>query len=495
MINTVISNKNRKRAFTLVEVMVAVLLLTVVLTAIYQVWSKVQQGIARSHTRQALQTELRNAANFMSNDFKSIKFSEDTFKLTESEDGKSFSMSFERFVENKDEEKDKLVMDIVDTVKYDLKNNILTRIGDKKTKILSSHCDGVSISRAAADASDSGALENSDEDFKAGREAQLDITITGKKIVPGNGEEMYHVEKTSVVMRNEYSKKVNKTFISTFDLTKKETDEVIQEGNNQMLEVGGLLDPEFLKTLDDDVLSGMDEEQKALLQQAEDSLDDLNDSIDDTDTGESGWSKFWGSVAFWSESEGEKVRGLRSDLSDAKTEDEVKSVKEKLEQYTKDKEVDFLSASTGGRYNRMEPEEKELYKRAYDMKVQDRNLEGGYNKLVEEKGEEEAGEKPSLMIDTLTGQNTSSVTIQNSDGTTSTIAGNTVSEENQKLIDAYNSIDLSWMGEYGEEEDDVGIYNAARQLISEADSKIDLIRLRDNCNTNIANIEDAMANN
>ena len=495
MINTVISNKNRKRAFTLVEVMVAVLLLTVVLTAIYQVWSKVQQGIARSHTRQALQTELRNAANFMSNDFKSIKFSEDTFKLTESDDGKSFSMSFERFVENKDEEKDKLSMDIVDTVKYELKNNILTRVGDKKTKILSSHCDGVSISRAAADASDSGALENSDEDFKAGREAQLDITITGKKIVPGNGEEMYHVEKTSVVMRNEYSKKVNKTFISTFDLTKKETDEVIQEGNNQMLEVGGLLDPEFLKTLDDDVLSGMDEEQKALLQQAEDSLDDLNDSIDDTDTGESGWSKFWGSVAFWSESEGEKVRGLRTDLSDAKTEDEVKSVKEKLEQYTKDKEVDFLSASTGGRYNRMEPEEKELYKRAYDMKVQDRNLEGGYNKLVEEKGEEEAGEKPALMIDTLTGQNTSSVTIQNSDGTTSTIAGNTVSEENQKLIDAYNSIDLSWMGEYGEEEDDVGIYNAARQLISEADSKIDLIRLRDNCNTNIANIEDAMANN
>ena len=495
MINTVISNKNRKRAFTLVEVMVAVLLLTVVLTAIYQVWSKVQQGIARSHTRQALQTELRNAANFMSNDFKSIKFSEDTFKLTESDDGKSFSMSFERFVENKDEEKDKLSMDIVDTVRYELKNNILTRVGDKKTKILSSHCDGVSISRAAADASDSGALENSDEDFKAGREAQLDITITGKKIVPGNGEEMYHVEKTSVVMRNEYSKKVNKTFISTFDLTKKETDEVIQEGNNQMLEVGGLLDPEFLKTLDDDVLSGMDEEQKALLQQAEDSLDDLNDSIDDTDTGESGWSKFWGSVAFWSESEGEKVRGLRTDLSDAKTEDEVKSVKEKLEQYTKDKEVDFLSASTGGRYNRMEPEEKELYKRAYDMKVQDRNLEGGYNKLVEEKGEEEAGEKPALMIDTLTGQNTSSVTIQNSDGTTSTIAGNTVSEENQKLIDAYNSIDLSWMGEYGEEEDDVGIYNAARQLISEADSKIDLIRLRDNCNTNIANIEDAMANN
>lgn len=495
MINTVISNKKRKKAFTLVEVMVAVLLLTVVLTAIYQVWSKVQQGIARSHTRQALQTELRNAANFMSNDFKSIKFSEDTFKLTESEDGKSFSMSFERFVENKDEEKDKLAMDIVDTVKYDLKNNILTRIGDKKTKILSSHCDGVSISRATADSSDSGALENSDEDFKAGREAQLDITITGKNIVPGNGEEMYHVEKTSVVMRNEYSKKVNKTFISTFDLTKKETDEVIQEGNNQLLEVGGLLDPEFLKTLDDDVLSGMDEEQKALLKQAEDSLDELNESIDNTDTGESGWSKFWGSVAFWSESEGEKVRGLRSDLSDAKTEDEVKAVKAKLEEYTKDKEVDFLSASTGGSYNRMTNEEKELYKRAYDMKVQDRNLEGGYNKLVEEKGKDEAGKKPDLMIDTLTGKNTESVTVENADGTSSTISGNTISEENQKLIDAYNSIDLSWMGEYGEEEDDVGIYNAARQLISEADSKIDLIRLRDNCNTNIANIEKAMANN
>ena len=492
MINIV---NNRKKAFTLVEVMVAVLLLTVVLTAIYQVWSKVQQGIARSHTRQALQTELRNAANYMSNDFKSIKFSEDTFKLTVSDDGKNFSMSFEKFVENKDEENSKLAIDIVDTVKYDLKNNILTRIGDKKTKILSSNCEGVSISRATADSSDSGALENSDEDFKAGREAKLDITITGKKIVPGNGEEMYHVEKTSVVMRNEYYKNVNKTYISTFDLTKKETDEVIQEGDNAMMEVGGLLDPEFLKTLDDDVLAGMDEEQKALLKQAEDSLEDLNDSIDDTDTGESGWNKFWGGVAFWSESEGEKVRGYRSSLRDADSEAEVKAVKEKLEQYTKDKETDFLSASTGGKYNRMEKEEKELYKRAYDMKVQDRNLEGGYNKLKEEKGEEEAGEKPQLMIETLTGQNTQSVEVQNADGTTTTISGNTVSEENQKLIDAYNSIDLSWMGEYGEEEEDVGIYNAARQLISEADSKIDLIRLRDNCNTNIDNIEKAMNEN
>lgn len=488
------NRKIRSRvAFTLVEIMVAIMLTTVVLTAIYMIWFRIQQGIARSNTRQTLQNELRKAANYMQNDFKSIKFEKDNFKLSEAGSG-NFSMSFEKFKETED---GKLAQDSIEKVGYELKGNLLTRKGDKANNILSVHCDAVSIARAVDEASTG--LESADKDFKAGREAKLDITIAGKMIVPGSGEEMYHVEKTSVVMRNEYYKNTNKTYVSVFDLIKKQSSEVIQEGSSQEFEVGAVLDEEYLKTLDDDILSGMETTQKDMLKNAEDSLKSLNDAIKDTETGESGWSKFWNKLAFWDTTDGEKFREMRTELVKAKTVDEVNNVKDKLQEFVKDREEQFLGKSIDGWY-RMSEKDKDIYKKAYEMKLQDRTIEGGRQKALEKaETEEEKKEleenKTPLMIETLKGQNTGSVTIEDKNNQKQVLSSSQNTAENEAIIKAYDKINLDWMGEFGNEPNEVGAYNAAKSLLTQADSKIDIINMKTNCETNIEKIKTAMANN
>ncbi len=506
-----------KKAFTLVEIMVAILMTTIVLTAIYTIWSRIQRGISRSATRQKLQNELRKAANFMQNDFKSIKLEDQTFKISEP-NNTNFSMSFEKFTET---EKDKLAQDSTETVKYEKKGNMLVRTAGKGNNILTMSCDEIVIKKS--EEADAGL----GEDFEAARKAKLDISISGFMKVPGTGEEMYHVEKTSVVMRDEYNKNTNKTFISTFDLTKKDTSEVIVEDNNAdgVLEMGQELDLEFLKTLSDDVLEGMDKSQKDQRDQAIERLDELNEAIKDTDTGESGWSKFWNGVAFWDTSEGEKVRGMRSDLAKIKADvnknekdlnkikegyekaiKDVEDVKAKLEKYTKDKEVEFLNKATDNRYSSMSSEEKKIYERAYEMKLQDRNIEGGYQKQYDKASDEEKKEmtKPTTNYERLSGNseltaeekaNKTNVMVDK-DGKEIEISKSTVTEENAKVLEAYNSIHLNdWMGEFGEEEEDIGIYNAAKQLITQADTKIDVLRMQQTCQENIAKIETAMTQN
>ena len=214
------SKRFLRHAFTLVEIMVAIILTTIVLTSAYMIWSRIQIRISRSYTKQTLQNELRKVANAMQNDFKSIKFHDKTDKNDKDSDkavaitgdDKNFTMTFQRFKEAEESDKDKLAQDIVEDVKYTLASNVLTRTCGSRAKVLSFHCEGVNISPAAGDNSKSNDYANASQEVKDAKEAQLDIEITGKMIVPGSGEEMYHTEKTSVVMRNEYYKKINKNY-------------------------------------------------------------------------------------------------------------------------------------------------------------------------------------------------------------------------------------------------------------------------------------------
>ena len=510
-------NINEKKAFTLVEIMIAIMITTIVLTSVYAIWSKVSRGISRSATRQKLQNELRKAANYMQNDFKSIKLENETFKISDP-NSSNFSMTFEKY---KETEEGKLAQDSTEKITYERRGNMLIRTSEKGNNILTMSCDEIEVQPSKETNADLG------KEFEEARKAKLDIVISGLMKVPGTGEEMYHVEKTSVVMRDEYNKNTNKTFISTFDLIKKDTSDVIVEDTNAdgILEMGQALDLEFLKTLSDDVLEGMDQSQIDQRNQAMERLDELNEAIKDTDTGESGWSKFWNGVAFWDTSEGEKVRGMRSDLAKIKADvnknekdlekiksgfekaiKDVEDVKAKLEKYTKDKETAFLNKATDNRYSSMSAEEKKIYERAYEMKLQDRNIEGGYKKQYDEASDEDKKNmtKPTTNYDRLSG--TAELTAEekanrtnimtDKDGKEIEISKSTVTEENAKVLEAYNSIHLNdWMGEFGKESEDIGIYNAAKQLITQADTKIDVLRMQQTCQENIAKIETAMQQN
>ena len=485
--------KHRKTGFTLVEVMVAIFLSTIVLTAIYGVWIRVQREIAKSHARQTLQNELRTASNYLQKDLKSVK--EGTFEAPggQSADGSSLHILFERF---KESEEGKIAQDSIEKVEYRLSDGLLTRKSTTELKILSVNIESMQITKSV-DSASLGAtdLESTDEDFRAGREAKLEINIVGRKNIAGSREEMYHVERTSVVMRDEFYKKTNKNFVSNFDLAKLEKDEVVEVDNSQDANFGpgGALNEEQLRTLNDDQLNGLETTQNELIRQANESIGQMSDAIADTDTGESGWNKFWGGVAFWSTNEGEKVRGLRTDLERADSQDEVKSVLNKLNEYTRDKEDAFLSRSVSG-YSSMSAAQKDLYKEAYEMKLQDRTIEGSHQQLV--KQAEEDGTTPPAppqkVIDVATGQaeGEGSDTYVDGDGNTVQISGEANSSRSTNdLRNAYNSINLTWMGDFGEEPEDVGIYNAAKSMIGQGKAKLNVIEMRDTSAENVALIQ------
>jgi len=490
---------HRNRGFTLAEVMVAIFLSTILLTAIYGVWIRVQREIARSNTRQTLQSELRAAANSLQKDLKSIR--EGSFEAPggQAADGTSLNVRFERFKETED---GKIAQDTTEKVEYRLSDGLLTRTSPSDVKILSVHVESMQIAKSV-DAAGIGAgdLESTDEDFRAGREAKLDINIVGRKIITGTRDEMYHVERTSVVMRDEYYKKTNKNFMSNFDLAKLNKDEIVEKDATQDASFGpgGAMNEEQLRSLNDDQLNGLESTQKGLIQQAKDSIDDMNESIDDTDTGESGWSKFWNGVAFWDTNEGEKVRGMRSDLEKADSQADVKKVLDNLGEYTKDKEESFLGKSVPG-YSSMSAAQKDLYKEAYEMKLQDRAIEGSHNVQVEqaEKDGKTPPDKPVKVIDIVTGaaEGEGSKTYEDEDGKQVTISGASGSSRSTaELKSAYDSIDLSWMGEFNKEPDDVGIYNAAKSLISQGKAKLNVIEMRDTSEDNVELIQKVKATN
>ena len=489
----------RKTGFTLVEVMVAIFLSTIVLTAIYGVWIRVQREIAKSHARQTLQSELRTASNYLQKDLKSVK--EGTFEAPggQSTDGSSLHITFERF---KESEEGKIAQDSTEKVEYNLSDGLLTRKSTTDLKILSVNVESMQITKSV-DAASLGAtdLESTDEDFRAGREAKLEINIVGRKNIAGSREEMYHVERTSVVMRDEFYKKTNKNFVSNFDLAKLEKDAVVEVDNSQDASFGpgGAMNEEQLRSLNDDQLTGLENTQKELIEQANDSIDEMNNSIDDTDTGEGNLSKFGQWLNFFSTTEGEKVRGLRSDLEKADSQDEVKSVINKLTDYTKDKEENFLSRSVPG-YSSMSAAQKDLYKEAYEMKLQDRTIEGSHQELVKqaEKDGKTPPEAPQKIIDVATGQaeGEGSRTYVDENGKEIQISNEANSSRSTTdLRNAYNNINLSWMGEFNKEPEEVGIYNAAKSLISQGKAKLNVIEMRDTSSENVALIQRVKASN
>ncbi|MDN5278811.1 MAG: hypothetical protein PWR01_2776 [Clostridiales bacterium] len=470
-------SETNKRAMTLVEVMVAIFISTIVLTAIYGVWIRVQRQIARSNAKQTLQHELRTAANHLAKDLKAIR--EGTFEAPpgeQSADGTAMKISFDRFIETEDE---KIAQDSTTKVEYSLKNGLLTRKTDDSLDILSVNVDSMIIARAVDEASLGATdLESTDEDFKAGREAMLDVAITGKKRIAGSRDEMYHIERTSLVMRDEYYKNTNKTYISNFDLAKLETDEVMVNDSSQDVNFGpgGAFTLEQLENLDPDQLRGMRDTQNELYNQANEAFNNINDNINNTETG----NDFLDTLAFWSDSEGEKVADMKDDLEDADTQEEVEAAVNALETYAEGKEESFLSRSVSG-WSSMSQEDKMLYKKAYDLKVQDRAIKAANEKAKEDNPD---AEESPMMIDLVTEVQDQTYEDESGTQTISASQNEELQEEARELKDAYDRISLDWMGEFGDEDEEIQAYNAVKSLITQGRSKLDTIEMRDQAKEN-----------
>ncbi|MEW6711586.1 MAG: prepilin-type N-terminal cleavage/methylation domain-containing protein [Candidatus Riflebacteria bacterium] len=476
----------RRKGMTLIEIMVAIFISTIVLSAIYGVWMRVQRQIAKSSARQTLQNELRAISNNMQKDFKAIK--EGTFEAPpgeQSADGTRMKIAFDRF---KESDEGKIAQDSITRVEYELANGMLVRKSDDSLKILSTNLDSVviakSVDEGALSATD---LEATDKDFKAGREAMLDIAIAGKRRVAGSREEIFHLERTSLVMRDEYYKKTNKTYVSNFDLAKLETDDVMKADSTQDANFGPgqAYTREMLESLDVPTLNGMKDAQKDLMEQAQEAFDRVNDNMNDTDTGHN----VWDSLAFWSDSEGEIVDDMRDDLVDADTYAETETAMKKLDEYAAKKEESFLSRSIPG-WGGLSQDQKMVYKQAYDMKVQDRAIKA-MNAQAKE-ADPNAEEQP-YMIDLAT--TVENQTFEDESGTTTISASDNDARqaESEALKSAYDSVSLDWMGEFGDETEEVQAYNAAKSLINDGRSKLYTIELRDKSKANIELIDSVIA--
>lgn len=478
------NKKNNNRAFTLVEIMVAIILTTMVLTAAYQIWSRVQARISRSHTKQTLQNELRKVANYMQNDFKSIKFySEDSddknkaVKITG--DDKNFTMKFQKFKEVDENEKNKLAQDVVEEVEYKLKSKVLTRTAGGKSKMLSSHCEEIHIQPAVKDG-ENGEYANALKEVQEAKEAQLDIEITGMMKISGSNEELYHVEQTSVVMRNEYYNKINQTYKSNFELAKLDKKDITGE------EASGLLSGDLgenLENLDKDVLERMKESEKEMLKNLEDNLKNLNDSLNGVKPDDCPWYKRWSSniSSFFSGKDNEYTlfTDSKKALINADTSEKAKEAISKLKSNIENQEKKFYQNSYSKKsYESMTDEEKTIFKRAYDMAVQEKTINDAYKELKES---DPTAEEPD--------KNTINIEIQKKIMNDSS-ASQQEQEEARKIVEVYNSISLEWMDKADKSE--MGIYKANKDLMDQANTKLELLYAKEKSDKNIKELDDVI---
>lgn len=487
--------KRRTQGITLVEMMVAIFVSTIVLAAVYGVWSRVQRQITRSHAKQTLQNELRGIANQMEKDFKAIK--DNSYEAPageQSADGSSMHVSFDRFVETED---GKIAQDSTMHVDYLLRNGMLIRTTDSSQKIMSVNIDSITLHKPVDDSGLTATdLESTDEDFKAGREAKLDIAIAGKKRVAGSGDEMFQIERTSLVMRDEYYRKTNKAYVSNFELAQKNVDDVMVRDSSQDANFApnAVYSEEMLSALDSDQLRGMRATQDGIMSQAQAAFTQINSDINETDCGVGGFgagADELGAALFgWAGATVEDstlVYRMKERLKNAQTASATADVTAELESFAAGKEREFYSLAIPG-FSSMSEEDKMLYKKAYDMRVQDRAIAKANEKMRESNPDHV--DIPN-MIDAYT--SVSSTEITDEDGTrTISAADNQANSDAEDVRRAYDRISLTWMDD-DDREDEIVAYDAAKLLISQARAKRDTIEMRDRARSNIAMIDRVVA--
>ncbi len=456
-----------KKAFTLVEIMVAILLSTIVLSAAFMIWTRVSKGIARSHTRQILQNELRKAANYIQNDFKSIKYAEEgeADALTYNSSNTGFTMSFKKFKEISEKDENKVLsQDSIESIQYALEANVLIRKGEK-TKILSSHCDSFSLERAEE------SEESLGEDYQKARNAKLNIELVGKMIVPGTNEEMYHVEKTSVVMRNEYYKVINQNYKSNFDIQGLNKDEVIKEGGEADIDLTAVPD----KILDDMIKSWED-----TIDQCKQSITDINQAINDTDSNSSFWSKAGAALSFlFGDNDEKKFQDLQKKLTKADSQEAVEEAIQEIQANIDEKEDDFCEKTYSGYKSLSSDDPKKLQiKKVYDMAVHDKTMEKYFEDLDEEqRAAQEKNFVSNHRVLELQSEGKRLIEIdENGNEIVEDLNDDEKKQEAAELLAIYNASNTSWMKD---DDDETKIYRASKSILESGNTKLELIKVRD----------------
>ncbi len=488
---------NRNTGFTLVELMVAAALASLVLGSAFGIWSYTRRNLARTSTRQILQQDATRILTQLKADLKAAKA--ETFKAGEN----PMSLEFIRYVVDKNDNT-KLSAEQTEPVKYAFVKPILRRsAGDKGAKSLSNSVENIRISRKSLSA------EQKEKD--AYLESRVDITLEMKSMVPGSKIEESYTTVSSVVIRDEFYALVNKDRQEIFEVAKEVATEISKPGDSQFF--NDQLDANALKSLTDEQLTDLDNTQTTNLKDAKEAVSQINGRIEDVETGKKWWQGFF--FGLGANEEGAAVEALRDQLigikydndnipakgSGSRASEKVVEIGKELDKTVARLETTFIADSykntTFFDINSTDPEQKrkaESQKRAYDMKVMDRQIDMAIAKMSEEElaAAEQANELPKKMIDQyvrseadIRREITSSGIAQTSSEIDAMVAKE-VAEMNF-LRSQYNSCDLAWM-EDSSKKNQVLAYDAAKQLKNLADSKKDMLILQEMAIDNKAEI-------
>ncbi|EKD82823.1 MAG: hypothetical protein ACD_39C01068G0001, partial [uncultured bacterium] len=491
-------NAGKRSGMTLVELMVAAVLASMVLGAAMNIWSYARRHISRTTTRQILQMDAQRILAQFKADMKAAKA--DTFKST----ADPMTLEFKRYVVSS-EDNTKLSADKIEDVRYVFAKPILRRqITGSFQKTMSTNVDNIRIVRKE--------LTEEQRENDSYLEARVDIALDLAAMAPGTGIEERFSQHTSAVIRDEF-----------YSLANKEREEVLTIASEVAEELGKSTDSSFfneqlnaasLANLTEEQLADLQKTQEGAVEEAKKNLEELDKRIDDVDTG-----KKWWQVGWWSNDEGADVKDMREDLGDIKCpntgplpaketktrpSDKVDGVLERINNKIGNLESQFYSKSYQGTTildaNSPDSETKRLaslQKRAYEMKLTDRQIDKAMAGMSEEEKKEAEASNVKKMIDAF---NRTDSEIRDELRTTAIAPEGTPEFEalvqreirDQAFIkQQYTACKLDWMDASSEDQNAIKAYEGAKQLKSLAESKKETLRLKEMAIDNMAEIKEA----
>ncbi|MBI3038299.1 prepilin-type N-terminal cleavage/methylation domain-containing protein [bacterium] len=365
------------RGYTLTEVIIAVLLCSFVMGVIYRIWSQSRREISRSTTRQILQKEIRTIADMMVNDLKAVKAK--SLKIeTEEISGQQCvkKIGLEKFVEEKEST---VARESVEKIVYEFAAPLLQRYaemkdssGAKLMKILSDKIEFVELGPGIPDEdkASNASIPGSE------KKACLMLVLAGKMKVPGTAIEEFHIERTSVVMRDEFYQALNPAYRSNFDLAGISLESVIVSDKefDHLFKPGAALTAENLKILSDKDLEGCKQTQTDNLKVICENIERVNKDISDgTPSG-----GFFSSSYDWIKSvvgAEQSFMGEAKDFGNAlKGAKDIPTMKQTLDGFRSKlakKEKEIIGKVYGECKNDIE---KELVAKVLQAKIQDRQM-------------------------------------------------------------------------------------------------------------------------
>lgn len=477
----------KRRAMTLVEVIVGVFLASLVLGGAFQIFSSSQRKVSRAATQQTLAGEVRHALKILAQDFKAVKA--DSLEVDSAESGNSAIIKFDRYLVTGEGDQEKLAFDRFESVVYEFRKPFLTRNVSGSTRTIARHVDSMVFSRL--EAPDPGEGTGGQINYDEGWAARMDITMTGSRKIPGSNQIASHTERVSVFMIEEYYRLINKNrFLSMATLSKGDDTKILDEEFDYDAMFAQVLTAEELAKLTVDQLENLHEKETDSLEEVMSKLEEVDDSIDGVDTRKNGT---WWSFGLYHPST--EVTALQNDLKKHENVADLKADLTKIDATIATYESDHLRNSfsaSGINTTNMDKNSKSYtdLKEAYDIKMRDYSMREAYNA-----GKKDDDPEYVSMVDAYNPSTMQKGIVKTTDGKqeTFTETDEDFATRREKATTIYNNmqkVNLSWRDKKGGDES-VKKYTAAKDLRDFAETKLRFAEQRDAHKKNIGLIKDA----